>query len=226
MPNQYLYIPFTEDENNFQLQMIAMSWRMAAGEKGKKPKLIIHGENQFEEHIESNAVIYVLGHGHKNSQYVDKVVNTSEADDTDLTFLNMQTVADRLKADGVEAATNAKIKLFFCNEQGANYYLALAFINALGPGFGKSQTRIDFYHTIVSTPYKKNGQIYKHAKREVMSPYEGEASVMVELGHACQYRSRLSTNTELVSCSRASFFSQNDTQTLQDLSQAFNLLTA
>jgi hypothetical protein len=159
----FIYIPFEVSEDTDELEIMAVEWKgnIAKKDKNKIPKVILYKENRLKD-VPNNAVIYITAHTVESLPH--KICNMSKPESKNFVTINMQELANRMKADGLDANKSAKLKLYFCDVNHSVTKMKDEFITNLGPSYAS----YDVYHYPgVSLSYPLNddstGQIHKYA---------------------------------------------------------------
>ncbi|KTC84212.1 hypothetical protein [Legionella brunensis] len=163
-----LFIPFSVDEEGYDLFLMGTTWRKNIEETGKldkMPKIVMYpGEEEDvtnisddlsymfrDEDINANDAIYILSQGMDSEDEV--AANQSE---TENCFLKIQDVAARMKKCGFTPEIAKKInslKLYICGgEKHRNHQLAISFAKALGEEY--KDLTIHYYEKLVYIPKK------------------------------------------------------------------------
>jgi len=167
IPKIFLYIPFLHTENNAELYSFALYWQSSiagSAKNYKTPHIVIHRNSSemgdifpHQHEIKSifdlkatpkNSVIYVLAHGRGSPL---EMASSSQGLEYRIT---VQELVNRLKEDGFTPQLSKKIKgikLFDCDENEANKYLAYNVALQLGPQY--QDLSLSYYKTWVGIPY-------------------------------------------------------------------------
>ncbi|WP_193786695.1 hypothetical protein, partial [Legionella israelensis] len=148
--------------------------------KGKNFKILRYGECDLSS-LPRNSKLYVLGHG--NNVNPNRMWCSTIADPTvpysaikhlpfddwgyavsaGKKFISIDTVAHRMKEDGLSESNNLSVKLWFCDP----YYKAYAIAKRFIEHFKDSgvNLRVDYYlNRLLYTLTIKDGQIHKWAR--------------------------------------------------------------
>ena len=176
----YIYVPFTKDELSQDFIDLAWGFKTESGRAGKKYSVIYYGEKALAE-LPKNAKIYVLGHGidlSADTKWQSAMLDPSTpyeklkglpfsdwayALTAGKTAISIDTIAERMKADGLLESDGLIIKLFFCDFNQKAFALAKRFMSNLEGS--KPSYRIDYYlNQKLLTPVEESGTAHKLAE--------------------------------------------------------------
>jgi hypothetical protein len=158
----YIYIPFGGNEDTDELEIMAVHWKsnIAKKDKNKIPQRIVHMKSSLKD-IPDDAVIYVIAHTAEH--FPDKICNLSDPENKNFVTINMQELANRMKADGLDANKSAHLKLYFCDENHSITTMQDEFITNLGLSYANYNV---YYYPNVSLSFPledDSGEIHKFA---------------------------------------------------------------
>lgn len=143
-----LYIPFKSNECN-DILWRAKSW-INNLKLGTKAAIIQHGEKVHLEHLESDAKVYILGHGINQfiyPQFTNYIASTQ--DEKTAIILPIEEIARRFKKDFYShQSKNCTIKLYFCSYKD-NPEIAQRFEKSIKD---LHNIRIDYYVGNINSP--------------------------------------------------------------------------
>ncbi len=212
VPKVILYIPFSVSEKGKEeLYQMACRWQenIAASAKSyKKPVIVMHRQPAEKDEdyadmanvvhtfdsltIPEDSIIYILAHGIGDSLYVASTrdgrikITTNE-------------MIDRAKQDGLTAALAEKMKplrLYICEEEGANKFLAYNCAIALGPDYKK--INLQYYEKKVGIPLNPNNANLITSKRAAINVMENNQPKKLIVGKAAEFKQTINVGEVLI----------------------------
>lgn len=152
----YLFIPFSEEEDTYELVMSASDWRWNTPEH-KKPTIVCYRGERWEalQECPPNSKIYIMGHGMDGELMVGNSTG-NEINITSMSFLEMSQIAERLK-EKLSPDFQGTIKLYFCAQgEKQSKQRSLFFSNAFLKNRDCKNIRIDYYTKTISNAQSEN----------------------------------------------------------------------
>lgn len=213
-----LFIPFSEQENNFSLYLRALNWRSNLPDpKSDATEIVIYHQdnkntnNSYEDHqvhysfssklCSNNAVLYVLADGIDTPNIVGNLNSRDIELGEEESLLTIERVVHRLIESGLTpklAQNLSSIKLFMCDYHHVSRERAVNFARALGEDY--KDLTLFYYSAGISHPRFSNKtpnqvKAQKVAKKLVVD--KNGLSKLVDAGTPSEHRHQLNVGKVL-----------------------------